>query len=106
MKTIKLKFEYHCFPIWIYDENGHFVDNNLPIELSGDKDIEAACREAQLIYDNLFVDDGTVFEYTGFKDNHELTTFQTLVDYITDYLRRKISTLYIVESAYADKVGV
>ena len=30
MKVIKIKFEYGCFPVWIYGENNEFIENDLP----------------------------------------------------------------------------
>ena len=30
MKVIKIKFEYGCFPVWIYDENNELIENDLP----------------------------------------------------------------------------
>lgn len=39
MKKIKLKFEYRCFPVWIYGENDELIENDLPPYLMGDNDI-------------------------------------------------------------------
>ena len=39
MRTIKIKFEYGCFPVWLYDEEGFFIDNILgcvPIGINSD----------------------------------------------------------------------
>ena len=40
MKVIKIKFEYGCFPVWIYGENNELIENDLPPYLIGDSDID------------------------------------------------------------------
>lgn len=40
MKVIKIKFEYGCFPVWIYGENNEWIENDLPPYLIGDSDID------------------------------------------------------------------
>ena len=30
MKVIKIKFEYGCFPVWIYGEDNELIENDLP----------------------------------------------------------------------------
>ena len=35
MKVIKIKFEYGCFPVWIYGENNEWIENDLPPYLIG-----------------------------------------------------------------------
>ena len=39
MKVIKIKFEYGCFPVWIYGENNELIENDLPPYLIGDSDM-------------------------------------------------------------------
>ena len=36
MNTLKYSLEYHCYPIWNYDETGELSDNDLPVELRND----------------------------------------------------------------------
>ncbi|MCI6202488.1 MAG: hypothetical protein MR663_00995 [Lachnospiraceae bacterium] len=38
MKVIKIKFEYGCFPVWIYGEDNELIENDLPPYLIGDSD--------------------------------------------------------------------
>ena len=45
MKVIKIKFEYGCFPVWIYGENNEWIENDLPPYLIGDSDIEMCIRD-------------------------------------------------------------
>ena len=54
MKVIKIKFEYRCFPLWIYGENNELIENDLPPYLIGDNDIDSKFVHIQEIYDDLF----------------------------------------------------
>ena len=52
MKVIKIKFEYGCFPVWIYGENNELIENDLPPYLIGDSDIDPKFLNIQKIYDS------------------------------------------------------
>ena len=43
-KEIRLMFDYECYPIWIYDEEGNFIDNGLIDEIEEDDKIVAIFR--------------------------------------------------------------
>ena len=66
MKVIKIKFEYGCFPVWIYGENNELIENDLPPYLIGDSDIDPEFLNIQKIYDSLYLDDGKEFKYRLF----------------------------------------
>lgn len=55
MKTIKIRLEFDCFPIWLYDENGEFIDNELPEFLIGDGIIDAGFTKIQESFNALFL---------------------------------------------------
>jgi len=33
IKTLRIMLDYHCYPVWLYDEEGNIVDTLLPEEL-------------------------------------------------------------------------
>ena len=35
-KEIRLMLEYECYPLWIYDEKGFLIDNDLIDEIKKD----------------------------------------------------------------------
>lgn len=35
-KEIRLMLEYECYPLWIYDEKGSLIDNDLIDEIKKD----------------------------------------------------------------------
>ena len=41
MNTLEYSLEYHCYPIWNYDESGELVDNDLPDELRDDEELDS-----------------------------------------------------------------
>ena len=98
MKVIKIKFEYGCFPVWIYNENDELVENDLPPNLIGDIDIDPQFVRIQEIYDSLYLDDGKEFEYIGFKENEERKSFFRELILVINLLKDKVNDEYIIEN--------
>lgn len=98
MKVIKIKFEYGCFPVWIYNENDELVENDLPPNLIGDIDIDSQFVRIQEIYDSLYLDDGKEFEYIGFKENEERKSFFRELLLAINLLKDKVNDEYIIEN--------
>ena len=97
MKVIKIKFEYGCFPVWIYGENDKLVEIDLPPNLIGDSDIDPKFVRIQEIYDSLYLDDGKEFKYIGFKENEERENFFREVFLAINLLKDKVNDEYIIE---------
>lgn len=97
MKVIKIKFEYGCFPVWIYGENDELVENDLPSNLIGDSDIDPKFVRIQEIYDSLYLDDGKEFKYIGFKENEERENFFRELILAINLLKDKVNDEYIIE---------
>ena len=97
MKTIKIKFEYGCFPVWVYGENGELIENDLPPYLVGDCDIDPKFVRIQEIYDSLYLDDGKEFKYIGFKNNEERELFFKEMHLAINLLQDKLNDEYIIE---------
>ncbi len=98
MKEIKIQFDYKCYPLWIYDD-GIFIDNDLPKELSEDKDFDQRLVTLQRDYDNLFVDTDVNFEYKGFKSEDEKQKFNDAVVDIEKYLQSTIGETYMITNS-------
>lgn len=97
MKEIKIKFEYGCFPVWIYGENDELIENDLPPYLIGDNDIDSKFVHIQKIYDGLYLDDGKEFKYIGFTETEERETFFRDLFSAVNILKNKLSDEYIIE---------
>lgn len=97
MKVIKIKFEYGCFPVWIYGENDEFLENDLPPNLIGDEDINSQFAHIQEIYNSLYLDDGKEFKYIGFKEDKEKINFFKELFLAINLLKNKVNDEYIIE---------
>ena len=97
MKVIKIKFEYGCFPVWIYGENNELIENDLPPYLIGDSDIDPKFLNIQKIYDSLYLDDGKEFKYIGFKEAEKRENFFRELLLVINLLKNKLNDEYIIE---------
>jgi hypothetical protein len=98
MKTIKLMFDYKCFPLWIYNDDNEFIGNCLPNELLDESSIVNQLKEVQRIYDALFEDNEIAFKYKGFSDDEKKQEFSTKVREVVGLIKDKIGNFYNVES--------
>ena len=97
MKKIRISLEYGCFPVWIYDKNNQLVDNDLPSELIGERDIDPSFVRIQEIFDSLFLNDKKEFKYVGFKEDDQRESFLRDISSTIELLRSKLSDEYVVE---------
>ena len=72
---LRLMLDYHCYPVWLYDENGNVVDTLLPEELRSDTELDAKFDNLQLRFDALFIDNEQEFSFKGFKTEEEKQHF-------------------------------
>ncbi len=75
VKTLRIMLEYHCYPVWLYDENGDIVDTLLPEELRDDTELDSAFDDLQTRFDALFVDNEHEFAFVGFKSDDDKAAF-------------------------------
>ena len=97
MKVIKIKFEYGCFPVWIYGKNDELIDNDLPPYLVGDSDVDPKFVRIQEMYDSLYLNDGKEFKYIGFKENEERESFFRELFLAIKFLKDKLDDEYTIE---------
>lgn len=98
MKKIKIILEYRCYPMWIYNENNEFIDNDLVEELKNDIEVESILMNIQKTYDKLYKDDDVSFEYEGFKDENEKRKFILEIQRAIDLIKLKLANKYIIEN--------
>lgn len=94
MKKLKLKLEYKCFPVWIYNDNNDLMINDLPDVLIDDTEIDPLCVELQETFDKLYINNSTEFKYTGFRDENKKAEFLNSVEDIEHILRKKVGSDY------------
>ena len=97
MKVIKIKLEYGCFPVWIYDENDKLLENDLPPNLIGDSEVDPIFVRIQKMYDGLYLDNEREFRYIGFNEEKERENFFRELLLAINLLRDKVNGEYIIK---------
>ncbi|HLR34704.1 MAG TPA: hypothetical protein VK071_05155 [Tissierellales bacterium] len=98
MNKIKLKLEYKCFPMWIYDKNDSLINNDLVDELKNNDTLDFLLVSIQEDFDNLFINDGREFRYEGFCDNNAKETFRKKVQDAYSVIKNKVGEDYVIEN--------
>lgn len=97
-KEIRLMLEYQCFPIWIYDENGHFIDNDLVEEIREDEKMISMLEELQDKFDSLYLNNKVEFKYVGFVLDEDRKEFEERVSHIYGNLCSLLDGKYDVKN--------
>lgn len=97
-KEIRLMLDYGCYPIWIYDENGRFIDNDLIYEIQKDVKMATLLEELQNDFENLYFNDQKEFKYIGFSSEIEKQAFLEKVQQIYAGLCKLLDKKYIVKN--------
>lgn len=98
MKNIRMMMDYQCYPIWIYDEKGDLICNDLPTELKNENEIGNILDHIQTVYDSLFIDDESQFGYQGFADETAKCEFEKNVLKVLGLIESKVGKLYKIEN--------
>jgi hypothetical protein len=96
IKKIRLILEYHCYPVWLYDENDDVIDTLLPDELRSDFELDAKFDDLQKRYDALFIDNSHEFSYVGFKNDDERNKYMEDWKTAVNELKTKINGKYSI----------
>lgn len=98
LKKIRLLFDYGCYPVWLYDENGDVIDTLLPDELRDDAELDAKFDDLQARYDALFIDNAHEFSFIGFKSAGEREIFCSDWENTVNELVNKLNGKYPVQN--------
>jgi hypothetical protein len=96
IKKIRLILEYHCYPVWLYDENDDVIDTLLPDELRSDFELDAKFDDLQERYDALFINNSHEFSYVGFKNDDERNKYMEDWKTAINELKTKINGKYSI----------
>lgn len=96
MNTLKYALEYHCYPVWNYDETGTLIDNDLPDELREDEELDSMLLKIQEIFDSLYVDTPREFSSKGFESGAAREQFLSLL----------FASVELIKSRYGEKYEV
>lgn len=100
MNTLKLSLEYHCYPVWNYDEDNNLIDNDLPEELRKDQELDALLLKIQSIFDSLYVDTSKDFSSHSFANETERQKFLHLLFDAVRLMIQRYGNRYHIESRY------
>lgn len=67
--------EYQCWPLWLYDWDGTFIDNEIPADLQSNEELMEALTSVQQQFDALYTNAPRTFPYVGFKDKESKERF-------------------------------
>ncbi len=99
MNRLEIGLQYGCYPIWAYDEKDNLLINDLPWELSSDRDLDDAFLEIQEIYDGLHCADESGIKYLGFSNEEDKNQFLMLIQGAIGLIRTKTGNLYHIHSS-------
>ncbi len=82
--------EYGCYPIWLYDEKGNLISNDLPQVLRKDATLNKKLLVLQKQYDSLFTNNQHDFSYNGFATAADEQQFLRAFMVIHKDLKRRL----------------
>ena len=94
MRTMRIRLEYKCYPVWLYDDDGLVEDTALPPELSGDRELDERFRSIQERFDATYVDTPKDFYNKGFATPEEEAAFRSDLAAVVVQLAEKSSEGY------------
>ena len=90
--------DYQCYPIWIYDENGDFIDNDLIEEIKSETRLIQMLDELQNKFESLYINNTTEFKYIGFNSEVDKKNFQEKVNEVYNFLCELLGEKYIIKN--------
>ncbi len=99
MRKIRILLEYRCYPIWVYNEKGEIVLNDVPNELKNEIDIQNLLKDIQDKYDSLFIDNKVEFRYKGFDNVVEEKKFISKISKVVQLIESKVGNTYKIENS-------
>lgn len=97
-QEVRLMLEYECYPIWIYDAHGGFIDNDLVDEIKQDDTLTAMLEELQEQFDSLYQNTKQEFRYRGFSSEEERQAFAKKVQQTYERLYTLLDGKYTVQN--------
>ena len=97
-KEIRLMLDYGCYPIWIYDENGNFVDNEIMDEIEGHQEILLMLEQLQVEFESLYINNHNEFAYVGFSSETNKHEFEAKLQRVYFSLCNLLGGKYVVRN--------
>jgi hypothetical protein len=87
--------------MWVYNETGELIDNDLVEEIEVDGKIDKILIEVQSMYDGLFENNSTNFEFIGFRNEVDRAMFFEKIGNVINLIKEEIGGKYIIENEVA-----
>ena len=97
-KEIRLMLDYECYPIWIYDANGDFIENDLIAEIEKEDKLVVMLEELQNEFENLYLNNHEEFKYIGFSSENDKQGFAKKVQQVYYSLCNLLDDKYVVKN--------
>ena len=97
-KEIRLMLEYECYPLWVYDEKGSLIDNDLIDEIKKDNTLCGMLEGLQTEFERLYVNNQVEFKYVGFSSENAKQNFAEKVENIHSRLCKLLEDKYTVKN--------
>ena len=65
---IELNLDCQCWPLWLYEADGTFIDNEIPESLRANKELMNALDSIQDQFDALYTHEPYTYPYIGFAN--------------------------------------
>lgn len=98
MRKIRILLDYRCYPIWVFNEKGELMCNDLPDELRNDVDVQKNLEDIQRIYESLFIDNAIEFRYKGFDSEVKKSEFLSKLSRVMQLIELKVGNIYKIEN--------
>lgn len=93
INTLMVKLEYRCYPVWNYDPQGNLVENNLPVELRSNQELDNLFVSIQNKYDSCF--------FMGFESDEAQASFLELISKAVFFLKEAAGENYVIVNSVA-----
>ena len=97
-KEIRLMLEYECYPLWIYDEKGNLIDNDLIDEIKKDDTLCGMLEGLQTEFESLYLNNQVEFKYLGFSSENAKQNFAKKTENIHSRLCKLLEDKYTVKN--------
>lgn len=98
MKTLRISLEYRCYPVWILDEDGEIVDNDLPDDIRSNKELDEMFVKIQELFDSCYIDTPKEFAVQGFNSKEDEASFISMLTTAEKILCQEAEDRYLVEN--------
>lgn len=104
MRTLVLRLEYGCFPLWIYNDNGELISNDMVPEIQDYVEIENELMNIQSEYDKHFINNEVEFKYNKMDEGQDKVCYLKKVEELFTKLKEILQDKYFLKNCINEEV--